>query len=470
MEFILTPLVFFLSIPIFLDCLGPEDYGIWMFVNSVIIVMQAFNLGLSFSTYKHVSTSIANGNEDQIRRTLNTNLTLTILIFLLALITTVILSLFVQHYNWFLDDLSKKNLLVTGLLCGGFTLLAKLIEQILLNVFRAYERFRDVTVISVVLKILIVSGNLLLVYFTRDLEYVFYFTAAGSLLGVFLLYGYLKKLLPSYSYEFSYDIEHVKFEVGYSIVVWMQTVAIIIVYQGDRILVSYVFGVTVLSYYAIVSTLFNHIHMVLGAMTSWLFPQIVKSINDRQIVNEMYAEYRNISLFLSVLALASFSLVSELVFTLWLGEEVFIQLKEILRWYMIFELFFVSTLIPNNFLNASGNERYNLRLVFIYTGLNLIGILIGAIFFSSIQAMLIGLVISTIIGMYILHREVNDIFGLKAIGAVSLIGLFVPSLLGAGVAFFDSLELKLVMFFACLLSLYLVHVRLGRTNFRLLLQ
>jgi O-antigen/teichoic acid export membrane protein len=231
-----------------------------------------------------------------------------------------------------------------------------------------------------------------------------------------------------------------------------------------------VFGVTVLSYYAIVSTLFNHIHMVLGAMTSWLFPQIVKSVNDEQAVNEMYLEYRNISLFLSVLALAIFSLMSELFFKLWLGEEAFLQIKEMLRWYMIFELFFVFTLIPNNFLNASGNERNNLRLVLIYTSLNLCGILIGAIVFNSIEAMLIGLVISTIIGMYVFHKKVNSIFNLKTKKVVPLIILFIPSILGAGIAFFDSIGLKAIMFFACLLSLYLIHVRVGRTNFKLLLQ
>ena len=58
-EVLLTPFVFFVSIPIFLEQLGTQDYGIWMFVNAVIVTMQVFNMGLNFSTYKHVSTSLA---------------------------------------------------------------------------------------------------------------------------------------------------------------------------------------------------------------------------------------------------------------------------------------------------------------------------------------------------------------------------------------------------------------------------
>ena len=62
-EVVLSPLILFLFIPLFLKELGSQDYGIWMFVNSVVIIMQALNLGLNFSTYKHISSSLVKKNE-----------------------------------------------------------------------------------------------------------------------------------------------------------------------------------------------------------------------------------------------------------------------------------------------------------------------------------------------------------------------------------------------------------------------
>ena len=85
-EVLLGPTILFVSIPVFLSQLGAEDYGIWMLVNSIVIVMQAFNLGLNFSTYKHVSIAISKKDNQQISDTLNTNLSFTVVILLVSLV------------------------------------------------------------------------------------------------------------------------------------------------------------------------------------------------------------------------------------------------------------------------------------------------------------------------------------------------------------------------------------------------
>ena len=85
-----------------------------------------------------------------------------------------------------------------------------------------------------------------------------------------------------YNFRLSFNKSHIKYEINYSVFVWFQSIAVIIAYQGDRILVSYGFGLATLSFYAIVATLFNHIHMAFGAILAWLFPQIVKSSDEEE--------------------------------------------------------------------------------------------------------------------------------------------------------------------------------------------
>ena len=109
LEVVLSPLILFLTIPLFLDQLGNEDYGIWMFVNTVIIVFQSLNLGLNFSTYKHVSEAISNKNKQEITTTLNVNLSLNIIIFIFVFLLISAFTFSIHKFDLFIDDLDIKN-------------------------------------------------------------------------------------------------------------------------------------------------------------------------------------------------------------------------------------------------------------------------------------------------------------------------------------------------------------------------
>ncbi|BDS09656.1 oligosaccharide flippase family protein [Aureispira anguillae] len=470
-EVLLSPLILFISIPIFLEQLGAQEYGIWMFVNTVIVVMQAFNLGLNYSTYKHVSTSISNKAQQQIYDTLNTNLSLTVVIFFVGLFFCSLLSLSIYYLDWFVDPNTTKKRLILCLLIGAVILFTKLAEQILYNVYRAYENFKYVTVISVAIKIITVLGNIALAIFFQNIIYILCFTAITASLGLLINYRILHQFIPNYRYQFILSKSLVKHEINYSLYIWLQSIAIILTYQGDRLLVSYGFSLSVLSYYAIVSTIYNHIHMAFAAITAWIFPQIAKNQNNKQLIFDIYINSRNITAVLSIVLLCLFCLLSKPLFTIWLGTEHYMQIKDYLRWFSIFEFFFIFTIIPNYFLNASGNEKFSLKMVLSFTGLNMMGILLGFFFYQTTIAMLVGLVVTTIVGMYWYHLNIVIQFdSSKQQRQLKLLLLFTPSLLGSGTAFFDVLYLQLLAFALCLISLYFVFIRNPLTNFKLLLQ
>ncbi|MEN8839072.1 MAG: oligosaccharide flippase family protein, partial [Flavobacteriales bacterium] len=287
-EVLLGPAILFVSIPIFLAQLGAEDYGVWMLVNSIVIVMQAFNLGLNFSTYKHVSVAIAKDDTDQIRNTLNTNLSFTILILIASLILSVFICLGIYHFNWFVENPSVKPKLILSIFIGMIILFGKLTEQILYSVYRAFEDFKYVTILSILFKFITIIGNIIIAMYTQNVVYVLAFSALVTLLGIFANYKLLYKFVPSYKFKFRLNRALIKHEISYSLFIWLQSIFVIVVYQGDRLLVSYKFGLAALSFYAIVATLFNHIHMAFGAMTSWIFPQVAKNKENKEFVFDLY--------------------------------------------------------------------------------------------------------------------------------------------------------------------------------------
>ena len=130
MEVVLSPLLFFISIPIFINLLGEKDFGLWMFVTSIVIFMQSMNLGLPFSTYKHVSTGIENKNKIAISKTLNTNISLTIILVFICFVISGILHLGIINLDWFIENTKDKETLVYGLYIGMGILTVKFLEQI----------------------------------------------------------------------------------------------------------------------------------------------------------------------------------------------------------------------------------------------------------------------------------------------------------------------------------------------------
>jgi len=468
LEVVLSPLILFASIPLFLYQLGDEDYGIWMFVNTVIIVFQTVNLGLNFSTYKHISEAISNANHNEIKTTLNVNLSLNILISILVILLISILSFSIYKYDVFIDNSEIKEKLISCIFIGAFIIFTKLTEQILYNVYRAFENFKYVTIITILIKLVTVLGNIIITYQTQNIVYILLFTAFTALIGLVVNYSQLVKFIPNYSFKFTLSKVLIKKEINYSLFIWLQSIAVILTYQGDRFIVSYKFGLVTLTLYAIVSTLFNHIHMAIGALTSWVFPQIVKNKADKVFIFNMYLTTRNISVVFSIILLCLFCLLSEPIFSIWLGTEKFNEMADYIKWFSIFEFFFIFTIIPNYFLNASGHEKFNLKMVLLFTSINVVGIITGLLIYKTSVGMLIGLAFSTIVSMFILHYKIAQKFNSNKKSILNIALLFIPSFFGSGTAWFDNYSLKLLFFILCIFSLYFIYIKYYKTNFKVL--
>ena len=470
LEVLVSPLILFVSIPFFLQQLGTEEYGIWMFVNTIVVLLQSLNLGLNTSTYKHVSSAIATNENKQITQTLTTNLSLTILISVVGFIVIGILACLIHWFDLFIDFPSQKPTIIASLFLGGFVLFSKLSEQILYTVYRAFEDFKYVTLLTLCSKLVIVLGSIMIAFFTKSIVFILLYNAVISLLFLSINYRLMKRFIPFYRFHFQLSKAAIQFEVSYSFFVWLQSSAVVLTYQGDRILVSSGFGLETLSYYTIVATIFNHIHMAFAAMTGWVFTKIKKNQHDPSYLTQLYRNTRNVSAFIAIILLAIFTFIAEPLFNIWLGSTNFQKIATYLNLFAMFEFVFIFTIMPNFFLNGSGYEKLNLKITLVYTVLNILGMLVGYFVLNSVTGILLGLFFTTIIGMFILHYKMDQLFQLsqKAFSATAL--LFVPSLLGCGIAYFDLWVVKTLFLVATIVSAFVFFIKKPKTTFNAFIQ
>lgn len=468
LEVTLSPLLFFISIPLFLNYLGEENFGIWMLLNAIILVMQAFNLGLNIATYKHVSEAIKQRDWMLASNCLNTNISLTLLLTALVGLVMYMLALGIEHKDWLIDSVSAKQIVLQVIFLCPVIVLIKFLEQIFYNVFRAFEEFKFVTWISLGVKILTVSLNLCIAYYTQSVFYIFCCIWLVGFLGILVSSTLIKAKIPGYRFAFLLKQELIKSEITFALYLWLQSIAVIAVYQGDRLLISQGFGVLTLSGYSIVATLFNHIHMGLTALTPWLFPQIVKAKQlGKSYIENMYVNVRNVGIVVSVCLVLCFSLGSDFFITLWLGQETFLQISMYLKWFTVFQFFFIFSIAPYFFMNASGQEKLNLKLVLMFTGLSALGMLTGYIWYYTVEATLIGLCISTIVGMIVMHGVIETTLEKKS-PFIHLILMFLPSVFGACSVLSNGMW-KWNWAILCLVSLYVIYFKVFRTEFKKIL-
>ncbi len=468
LEVVLSPLLFFISIPLFLEFLGEERFGVWMLLNAIILIMQALNLGLNISTYKHLSEAVRRQDWVFASNSLNTNVSLTILLTFIVGSVLFCIGLGIEYKEWFIETQTSKNQVLEVLVLCPFIVLVKFIEQIFYNVFRAFEEFKYVTWISLCVKVLTVGINLILAYYIQSIFYIFCCIGLISAFGIGASYILIKRKIPGYTFSFLLQAQFIRNEIKFALYTWLQSIAVIVVYQGDRLLVSHGFGVVTLSYYSVVATLFNHIHMGLTALTPWLFPQIVKAQEQgKAYVENLYINVRNIGIVASVILVLCFSLISEPLMILWLGKDTFIEIEMYLKWLTIFQFFFIFSIAPYFFMNASGQEKRSLKLVLMFTGLNVVGMLIGYMWFFTVEALLIGLSISTAIGMIAMHAIIETTLHIKS-NFKQLSFMFLPSIFGV-CSVLSTEWWKWIWALICLISLYIIYFKMFKTEFKKIL-
>ncbi|MES2478314.1 MAG: hypothetical protein V4561_04465 [Bacteroidota bacterium] len=424
-DVLLYPTIYILFTPYFVQHLGVETYGIWMLINTLIVLMQIFNFGLGVNTQRSVAIALGNKNVSLVPKIVSTNLTTTLVISLICVILAVGFALMQNQFNTFHISKAKATVVVFSICLSGIIVALKFIEQIFTNTLVAFERIVLVSVYSSILRIIMLVVVLLLIYRGNSIVFIFVSNIIVLLVGLGLLHFFVSQSIGKFSVNFSFDRQVIfkEFETGKWI--WFQSILVVLVFQCNKLLVAHWFGVTQFSYYSIVSTIFNYIHLAIMALTPWALPQLTKLYARNENTNEYYYSMRSFIHSISYIGILFFSLVYKLIFTIWMGENMMSQISSYLRFFMVFELIFVFTISPFYLLNAIGKGKVATLNTFIYSILSIIGMSIGYFISPNIDSLILGLIISFFISMIIQQTMIAIFQGFNLFSET--VGIMIPT-------------------------------------------
>lgn len=410
--------VYLALIPLTIGYLNPYEYGIWLTINSILIWINSFDIGLGNGLRNKLAEAEAQENKNLARTYVST--TFFMLIGIMSIIA-IIGGFLIYVINWYeilgvtedsVPNLGNIVLLSFAIFCLNFVV--KFIGNVYLalqlpainNLIVSSGHLLALLVIWVLTKT--TSGSLLFVAVAYSISPVVIYSIAYPI----TFYCYFKYLSPSLKY---FNAKYLKSLVSVGIQFFLLQAAGIVLFSFSNIIISREFGPDKVTPYNIAYRYFSMMSMVTGLISAPMW-----SATTDAFVRGEYLWIKNVIkkiqkvIMLMTGGLVLMVVLSNVIYKLWVGNDVEIPiLMSSLMAVYVFVLMWSTSY--SNFLNGMGK----LRLQTINTVVEAIIFYPVCLFLSAIwgiYGVLIGMVLVNGLGMVLNIIQTHLILNNRATG------------------------------------------------------
>jgi O-antigen/teichoic acid export membrane protein len=368
-----------LSLPIFLEILGAEKYGIYILIQSFSSFVKMFNLGGNFTFTKFISQYRGENNLNKIKEFTSTIFIFQIFISIIFLLLVYPLIDFII-INYF-DQTSNFVLFKSIIFFAIPIFLIDLFEQNFNGLHKGYERFDRALKVSLVSKFIKYSVQIGVIIYSKSLLNVYIVTLFTSLV-FFIVHCFLcKKWYGEISFFTLVKWNMLKEFFNFSLWVWLMSIVSLLTFQADKWIITGLYNLETLAYYSIGVSVYNNLHVLTSSSVSWIFPKI----SFKGISNEMKLAYNKSSLILTLMSVSItifLLLFGDYIFELWLGLEKYQSVEKYIKLFICVLPVISTTIVPYYFLLGLGKIK-KLFILGISTSIILIlGLYILSSFFE----------------------------------------------------------------------------------------
>lgn len=381
-DILIMPFLMLLFTPFFIKKIGPSEYGIWMFVNSIIASIGIFNMGLGDAAIKFVSKYKSLNDTFNLNRIVSSVFALSLISLIIFIILGNCFAYLLKTYNFF--NLNAADLLVTffAIQLGSVVFGLKQVEQVLLSVFKGFEQYDSSAKISITSKLLLILSQVVIVYLGYFLTEIFIGSAIISFVIVLFEIVYIKSRFKEISFAPLIKKNTLREIFGFSSWSWIQSILGIIAGHADRLFVITLAGPTFLAYYALASNIGSQVHSILTASVGWVFPKVSGKTERKENLNQFYYKMQFFLVLFGLIIYGLLFAMESIIFKLWLGLETYNNSILLIKLFLYMGLINSLSIIPYYFMLGSNQIKYStlfmfislvLTIVFMISGFNFIG-------------------------------------------------------------------------------------------------
>lgn len=380
-----------LLVPLTIDYVNSELYGIWLTLSSIISWLSFFDVGFGLGLRNRLTTALAVGDFIKGKILVSTTYCILFVIFLVVGVFGFFLAEIVNWCSLLNISVCYANTLVTTSQIIIVTFCVSIVLKLIQNVFQAYQMTAAAAAIDTVSQLLSLTFIVILTHTTfPNLTYLALVFCCAPLF-VYVLFsirmfsGRFRRVAPAIG---SIDFRYTKdlFSLGGQF--FLIQIISIVLYQSVNFVISHYCGPEQVTIYNVAYKYFNCSLMVFNIVMVPLWSAYTDAIAKKDF-NWMKSVYRRLLKLniLIVVGLFVMILLSPLVYKLWVGETVNVPflVSVMIGLYMMCQT--ISTLHATiiNGMNSIRVETIQAifqgiifvgSIIIIGRGLNLLGILI----------------------------------------------------------------------------------------------
>ncbi|MGZ5283092.1 MAG: hypothetical protein ACXWEY_12515, partial [Bacteroidia bacterium] len=402
MDAAVYPAVYLATVPLMIKSLGLVLFGVWIVLSSLITILQLFNLNLGVTAMRNVAFALGENNKKNISNTINGVILITAALLLFVTVSGAVLADVVVRYNWWGISADIENISLCIFLASIFAGL-KYFDQVFQSIIKAKEEFKLAAILNTANRfgLLFITLTLAVAGFSIDQILL----ANILFISCYLLIQFtcIHKIFPCYKPGFETNKGLYKNLLSFSIWPWLQVIMVVLTFQTDRFWVSAFAGLSEVSGYGLVSTMFNHIHIIFTAMAIWLLPRLSAMASKNIDPLQLYEKAKSGLMSIMLVSLLVFHFVSPFILKTWLGPEAFSEVSIYVKPFIAFEMIFAYSILPVIYFNATGKEKLATLATLFYCALTYIFMLGGLYIFNNTVALVEGMILSMCISMPIIN-------------------------------------------------------------------
>ena len=430
LNFLASPISMFFAIPIFIFYLGIEKFGIWILINSIIGSLRFIDAGLGSAIIKFVSKYKGKDDILNINKIINNSF----LIFSLIITFTLLISLLTLRFDSFIlfFNIHADNLQIIrqAMFYSVILLCIKLFENLILSVFKAYERFDYFAFFSVISRVFLILTQIVTVIYLPSLSEVFFYSCYTAFIIVIIELFFLKNVFKNFTFSIKLiNLKTIK-EI-YSFGLWSWALNCVSIFQRhiDKLIVIKLTDPTILGYYSIAFFIFENIHSFLSTSVSWLFPKISRLSEQKINIKNIYYKSQFALTTVGIIVALFIYSFDEFILTLWLDYQTYLNVYLYVKLFLVVNLLYIITISPFYFLNAMGFIKTNtvfqiygvsLTIIFMFILYPFFGIY-GIILARCLNPFIIGSIARNYVNIKCLNNPSNKFYGFQMLIPLLLI-------------------------------------------------
>jgi O-antigen/teichoic acid export membrane protein len=360
-DYLLLPILWLITTPIFVSRLGVDQYGIWMLVNTFLGFSGIMGFGLSNATIKYVSKYRALGDDVGVARVVRSTLTMYGALGILAGAVAFLAAPLLVHHVFKVGS-ENTTLAVVALQIGGVGIIVRFLDSVFQSAIYGYERYDLATRVTMVTNAVTMMINVALVLNGYGLVEILITTiiliGVGGIVKA-ILAKYL--LIPNLGFTPLFDKAALREIFSFGFYSWLQSLGGILLHQVDRFLIASLLNTSALTYYVVSLQLAQQIHAVLARAVSFVFPlsSAVKEAGDLQRLRRIYFKGLNFTTVAAVAIGLPLFIFSRNILTLWMGSSFADEAAGLLRILTFVFALLATSIVPYYYLNGTGFVRLN---------------------------------------------------------------------------------------------------------------